>query len=313
MRNEGLFIVEWVAYHRVIGFDRIVICSNDCTDGSDTLLEALASGGAIDHLPHDVPAGSAPQDSGMRAAFAHLDPTDIEWIAHIDADEFLNIGLGDGNVSDLLARAGGGDVIALPWWAFGDSGHRHWPGSVLTQFTYAEEHPTPERCKFKSMFRFRMFEHANDHRPLGPKQDSTKVRSADGKGLVATILKDTKRSKYRPFDRSIAPHAACVNHYAVPSRDVFLMKNDRGDGQAALSDKYTLGSRWHKIANQNTTPNRSILRHMPKVETEMTRLRALPGVASAEQACRAWFDARIAAMLTPTQIAKWSKPQVRNT
>lgn len=313
MRNEGLFIVEWVAYHRVIGFDRIVICSNDCTDGSDTLLDLLAQFGAIDHLRNTVPPETAPQDSGMRAAFAHLDPTDIEWIAHIDADEFLNIGLGDGHISDLLARAGGGDVIALPWWAFGDSGHKHWPGSVLEHFTYAEEHPIPERCKFKSMFRFRDFEHASDHRPIGPKKDNTKVRSVEGKGLNATILNTPERSKYRPFDRSIQPQAACVNHYAVPSRDVFLMKNDRGDGQATRSDKYMLGSRWHQIANQNTRQNLSIQRHLGAVQNEMARLRAQPDINAAETRCKAWLTARSAALLTPEQIRKWSKPQARDT
>ena len=39
MRNEGIHILEWLAYHRVIGFGPVVICSNDCADGSDRLLD----------------------------------------------------------------------------------------------------------------------------------------------------------------------------------------------------------------------------------------------------------------------------------
>ncbi|HLQ18006.1 MAG TPA: glycosyltransferase family 2 protein, partial [Tabrizicola sp.] len=37
MRNEGPFLLEWVAYHRVIGVRQIVIVSNGSTDGSDEI------------------------------------------------------------------------------------------------------------------------------------------------------------------------------------------------------------------------------------------------------------------------------------
>jgi hypothetical protein len=311
MRNEGLFIVEWVAYHRAIGFDRIIICSNDCTDGSDTLLDALETSGAITHLRHTMPQDNTPQDSGIRTAFTHLEHTNIQWIAHIDADEFINIGLGDGYVADLLDQAGDGDVIALPWWAYGDSDHIDWPGDVLTKFTQAEAAPSQQTTKFKSMFRFRNFTHANDHMPTGPKVKDPKVRSANGNPLSDEGLCGEKRAKYRPLDIALCPEAACVNHYAVPSRDAFLMKNDRGDGQGKASDKYYIGSRWHKIANQNAQSNHSIQRHLAATQFEMARLRAHPEIASAETLCNAWFNARCQTILTADQIEKWSKPHAR--
>lgn len=311
MRNEGLFIVEWVAYHRVIGFEQIVICSNDCTDGSDILLDALMSAGAITHLPHKVPIADTPQDSGLRTAFAYLSATNIQWLVHIDADEFINISAGGGQINDLLALAGMGDVIALPWWAFGDSGHTTWPGDVLGQFTQAEDKPIAQRVKFKSMFRFRNFSHANDHMPVGPKIAHPDVRSANGARLSDEGLYDKKRAKYRPLDLALCPNVACVNHYAVPSRDVFLMKNDRGDGQGKVTDKYHLGSRWHQIANQNARPNTSIQRHLNATQTEIGRLRAIPEIAQAEAKCQDWFNARRATILTPEQIQQWSKPHAR--
>ena len=312
MRNEGLFIVEWVAYHRMIGFDHIVICSNNCTDGSDILLDALQDAGAIKHLPHTVASGDTPQDSGMRAAFAYLKTTETDWLAHIDADEFINISHGNGTIADLLHYAGMGDVIALPWWAFGDSTHAHWPGSVLSQFTLAETKPTEERAKFKSMFRFRKFTHANDHMPTGPKFPKPDVRAANGAKLSDEGLNGKKRAKYRPLNLALCPEAACVNHYAVLSRDVFLMKNDRGDGQGKVTDKYYLGSRWHEIANQNTRPNLSIQRHLSATQTEMARLRSNPKIAAAEVRCQEWFENRTKTILKPDQIKEWSKPHARN-
>lgn len=313
MRNEGLFIVEWVAYHRTIGFEQVVICSNDCTDGSDHLLDELEHAGAITHLRHIVAANDTPQDSGMRTAFAHLSQTNADWLAHIDADEFINIGLGDGFIDDLLKSAGKGDVIALPWWAFGDSNHQVWPGDILGQFTLAEAQPSEKHTKFKSMFRFRNFTHANDHMPTGPKTAAPIVLSAKGDPLSDEGLYDKKRAKYHPMALALQPQAACVNHYAVPSREVFLMKNDRGDGQGKTSNKYHIGSRWHEIANQNTQPNSSIQRHLEATQKEMARLRAIPEIAKAEAHCQDWFKTRSRAILTADQIRKWSKPHARKT
>lgn len=308
MRNEGLLVLEWIAYHKTIGFDEIIICTNACTDGSDHLLDALHSMGEITHIPHVVATDDTPQDSGMRATFAHLAASDITWLAHIDADEFIDIGHGAGTVQDLLAMAGMGDVIALPWWAFGDSNHIAWPGSILDHFTLAEIAPDPDRCKFKSMFRVRAFTHANDHMPTGAKSQTVDVRSAAGLSLKSEGHHDKKRAKYRPFDRSICPDAACINHYAVPSRDVFLLKNDRGDGQGKSTDKYHLGSRWHSTANQNARPRTRILRHLAATQSELTRLRGRTGIAALERASQSWATTRMAELLTPERISSWSKP-----
>ena len=40
-KNEGAFLLKWIAYHRLIGFTDIVILSNDCEDGSDEMLYHL--------------------------------------------------------------------------------------------------------------------------------------------------------------------------------------------------------------------------------------------------------------------------------
>jgi hypothetical protein len=48
--KRGSFIVAWVAHHLVIGANEIVAFSNDCTDGSDALLDQLAKRGYIKHI-----------------------------------------------------------------------------------------------------------------------------------------------------------------------------------------------------------------------------------------------------------------------
>ncbi len=41
MKYEGPFILEWLAYHRAIGFDDILVYTNDCDDGTDDMLAML--------------------------------------------------------------------------------------------------------------------------------------------------------------------------------------------------------------------------------------------------------------------------------
>lgn len=297
MRNEGPFLLEWVAYHRVIGFDEVLVATNDCTDGSDHLLDALAAGGAVIHLPHVPPAGSTPQDSGMRRAMTHLREAPPDWLLHIDADEFLNLRPGAA-LPDLLALGAQAHVIALPWRAFGDSGHDRWPGATLPHFTRCEAGPSPETTKFKSLFRPDAFAHAHDHMPVGPRIAAPRVVAANGAPLDAgPLLSARHHSRYRPLDISLAPGLAVINHYAIRSTDAYRLRAQRGDGQGKdAGEKYRRGGRWHRIANRNEAEDDSILRHWPATRTELARLRALPGVAQAEAATVADFTARLEAL-----------------
>ncbi|MCH2165824.1 MAG: glycosyltransferase family 2 protein [Marinovum sp.] len=311
MRNEGIHLLEWVAYHQVIGFDRVIIHTNECTDGSDTLLNHLCHQGLVEHLCNAVPAGEAPQSVAMGAVLQHLKDEPTEWLLHCDADEFLNIGIGAGRLPDLMANMDEADVIALPWFSFGDSGCEEWPGATLPNFVGCENAIHPETVKFKSMFRPALFGFAHDHMPVQPKIDNPRVVNALGEALPNDPLYADKRAKYRPFERSIKPHAAVLNHYATRSHDVFLMKNDRGDGQGKTTNKYHLGSTWHRVANRNDREDRRILRHWPATQARLDGLRADPTTKRLEGVCIDWWETRKADVLTHDNRKAWSKGPYR--
>ena len=42
VKNEGAFLVEWLAHHRACGFSDFLVYSNDCSDGTDLMLDRLA-------------------------------------------------------------------------------------------------------------------------------------------------------------------------------------------------------------------------------------------------------------------------------
>jgi len=55
MRDEALFVVEWVAHHLALGFDRIIVFTNDCSDGTDALLKAMAAALPVEHYDNPGP------------------------------------------------------------------------------------------------------------------------------------------------------------------------------------------------------------------------------------------------------------------
>jgi hypothetical protein len=302
MRNEGIHLLEWLAYHRVVGFGPVVICSNDCDDGSDQLLDLLATHGQIDHLPNPIPLGEPPQKLGIARALAHLADSKADWLAHLDSDEFLNVAPGAGPVQDLIAKAEDAHTIALPWRMFGDNGHSEWPGETLRAFTACEPAPDPQTVKFKSLFRHRAFASASDHMPTQPRIETPLAVNTAGEPLSSAPLFGQPVSRYRPIDAALRG-GTVVNHYAARSTDTFLMKHTRGRGMGPASNKYTRNSAWHRRANRNDTHDRSILRRWPEVEAELTRLRTLPGIINAEADCRAWFIATRDRLLTEPRTA----------
>lgn len=313
MRNEGPFVVEWLAYHRVIGFDPVLIATNACTDGTDLLVDRLAAGGAVVHLPNPVAPGDTPQDAALRLALAWLAAQDgPDWVAHLDSDEFLNIRAGAGGIATLTAAGQQAEAIALAWRAFGHDGHDIWPGETLPAFTACDAQPVYERVKFKSLFRRSAFAHSRDHLPCDPRIPAPRAVSAGGRPLSPdTFTAAARQSRYRPFRQAVDWTSAQVNHY-TRSRDVFAMKNDRGDGQGKAVPKYRLGGAWHRLADGAGAEDRSILRHWPAVQAEMARLRALPGVAAAEADCVAAFTARRDSLLTPARRHEWTRHPARS-
>lgn len=118
-RNEGVYIIEWVAYHLSLGFDKIFLYTNNNQDGSLELLRSLHSHGFIELIESDVgPGGNAQVKAYSHALLATADVNRFEWCAFIDVDEYISY---DNDrflsLNDYLEWVGGtgADVLALSW------------------------------------------------------------------------------------------------------------------------------------------------------------------------------------------------------
>ena len=118
-RNEGPFLLEWLAYHRLIGVSNFIVFSNDCEDGSDRLLETLQSHGVLRHVPQHVDPGKSVQWQALQALAKDRAARAADWLLFSDIDEFPMVHAGDHQLTDAIAaRPAGIDAIALPWRLF---------------------------------------------------------------------------------------------------------------------------------------------------------------------------------------------------
>ena len=79
VKNEGAFLLEWLAHHRACGFTDFLVFSNDCSDGTDLMLDRLAAMGWLTPCPQRRPACRRPAmgaaEGGRQASACARPPT----------------------------------------------------------------------------------------------------------------------------------------------------------------------------------------------------------------------------------------------
>lgn len=84
--NEGRYLLEWVLYHYLIGFQHFYLYDNDSTDGSTSVLQPLVARGLVTLIPWP---GQAPQGRQIDHCFNTSAPRQTSWLASFDVDEFV--------------------------------------------------------------------------------------------------------------------------------------------------------------------------------------------------------------------------------
>lgn len=237
MKNEGPYILEWVAHHLAIGFDGILVFTNDCDDLTDRILERLERIVPVFHRPNPKALFA---DRGnwqvMAQRYAMHFPVyrDAGWIYHTDVDEFLRIRVGAGRLDDLAAAAGDFDVISFTSMPFNSDGRKRLEDRFVTQqFLHlnkayaAPAGPVVENA-IKTLFCNDIaFDMRRNHRPLRADFSASGRVWIDGSGQRLGPGFVDGRQKH--MDALVSTGLAQVNHYAIRSAESFLIKLDRGD------------------------------------------------------------------------------------
>lgn len=314
LKDEGPFILEWIAYYKVIGFTHFVIFSNDSTDGTTQILDCLDHAGEIIHIENSIAEENEPADPQGRAywrAKMRRDVKQSEWVLVADGDEFLNIHVGDGTLDDLFAAMGKTDVISATWRIHGNSGIEKFTDKlVIDQFRDAAEmveNKTQRYWGFKTLFRPAGVRKFGIHRPkFAPwvLDDPLAIVWRNGSGEVITehVLKQGWRSQAETVGYDLVQ----MNHYMIKSSESFLMKRLRGTANSSNQDR--INFEYFNMFNTNAVTDGSITRQTAAVKAEIERLKQVaPELQALHDASVAVHKAKI--ITARTDLAK-SMPNI---
>ncbi|MGI9389334.1 MAG: glycosyltransferase family 2 protein, partial [Boseongicola sp.] len=96
MRNEGPFILDWVAYHLAVGITHFLVYTNDCDDPTVEILEALEKRGVVTRIENPIAKGERPPRAALKAAAKHSRVKSADAVVVLDVDEYINVHTGDG-------------------------------------------------------------------------------------------------------------------------------------------------------------------------------------------------------------------------
>ena len=300
VKNEGPFLLEWIAWHRLRGVTHFLFYSNDCTDGTDTLLDRLSETGWLTHLPNPA-EGRNYQMEALKDAARQPCLAQADWVWVADVDEFPLIHVGEGTFADLIAACGTPKAISLNFHFFANGGVDAFEDRPVTaQFTSAHN---PDiwgaelAIEVKSLvsigFPLRYF---GAHRPFAKANHAGKIPWTDGSGRqVPDDFHDAaNKRRIRRFPARGARAHATLHHYALRSLESYLVKCDRGD--VNRSNRAFDVAYWRE-RNDNAVEDTAMLAHQKPLLAEMARLKKLPGIAEAHDAAVSAHRAKIAELL----------------
>ena len=234
VRNEGAFLLEWLAHHRACGITDFLVFSNDCADGTDAMLDRLGAMGWLTHVRNPGPHPEGPQWAALKQSDRHPLVTGADWLLPLDIDEFVNVHVGDRRLPALLAALPEATAITLTWRVFGNGGVVRYADAPVTEtFTRAAPpvlHWPWRALLFKTLVR-------NDgsygklgvHRPRAPVEGRMAgQRWFDGSGRALPVAFRTGRI-FSDVGRECGALVQ-LNHYPLGAVESFVLKRDRGRG-----------------------------------------------------------------------------------
>lgn len=259
-RNRNAWIVEWLAFHMAVGFNKFFIYAHKCDDGMEQTLLKLSM--FYDIKVYNIDVEHRPQ----LAAYQHswdINGQDVDWMAFIDGDEFL---LPTRHRSMVDALAGFCDAplsaLAAYWMCYGSSGHLDEPqGLILENFRRHSGPDFPNNRHVKSI-----------------------VRGGERIRTSASHVFETERGTFddrmRPvthgYMRSYEPSYDTfrINHYATQSFEFYAHTKQR-IGAADHDPTYVRPIEWFQEYDRNECDDGVVYNFLIPVKLKMRELQAV--------------------------------------
>jgi methylase of polypeptide subunit release factors len=265
MKDEGPYLIEWIAHHIAVGFTDILVYTNDCSDGTDTMLKRMETLGIAKHRENKIPDGIKPQPSALKHAQVEPEVGDADWLLVFDADEFLCIRHGDGTLDPMLdaIKAEGANGMIITWRIFGSGGVVDWSRAPVTeQYLMAAPPMWNKGWGVKTLFQFDPNTwKLGIHRPKMKNKvldtefpDTVKWLNGSGRAMEDYF----KFRGWRSITRTVGYDWAQMNHYAVKSIDSYAIRRLRGNVNNK-KDKYNAD--YWALQDRNEVRDDTMLRY----------------------------------------------------
>lgn len=250
VKNEADYILEWIEYHRLIGFSKFYIYDNDSTDDIHDVLKGYVEEGIV---TLQTIHGHAKQLDAYNHAIKQA-KSETRWLMILDADEFVQ-NLTNINLGELIGNNHVGMLIG--WMIFGSSGQtRKNDGLVIERFTHRADNKFISDYKIilnpRKILRFK-----NPHYA----QMIGKIVDENGKVIHSYPYHTSQQAI--PAPRRLVR----INHYYTKSLEEFREKSERGyaDSDSTLTIRKERSLEDFNEHDRNEVEDLSMEKFVPKI------------------------------------------------
>ncbi|MBN6049691.1 glycosyltransferase family 2 protein [Lactobacillus helveticus] len=219
IKNEADYIIEWIEYYKLLGFDRMYIYDNDSTDDVYQKILKYIKSALVDYTKI---SGRARQLDAYNDALKKA-KIESKYLAIIDADEFIfspqNI-----NVYSIVEKymtyrdkVGG---VGINWLIFGSGGQKNEEKGLVTQRFY-----------FRSRYNFNVNRHVkticNPRKVAGILNPHTVEYNLGSYGIDCSY--NTLNTPFTAYNPNTPLR---INHYFTKSKSEFIKKRNRGEADS---------------------------------------------------------------------------------
>lgn len=310
VKDEGPYLLDWLCWHALIGVTDFLIFTNDCTDGTDELLDALAGVGLLTRIDNPADSDAPPHPRALARARVHPLVQASDWVMVLDADEYLVPRLAGRGVDSLIdaVTARGASEMLVTWRFFGSAGRlRYTTTPVITRFQQAAPDDYADGFGFKTLFANTGALRMQIHHPnlYGHAIRAGAVRRiVNGSG----DLVDAAGLHWKHTRETHGYALAQVNHYAIRSVEEYLLRRMRGDAigaHARYDDAY-----FHRH-DRNEIKDTTARARAPEVAALRARLMKIPEIAGAQAEVTARMAVRIDRLRASPDYARRIAPLMR--
>ncbi|MFT6345714.1 MAG: hypothetical protein ACJAWQ_002801 [Paraglaciecola sp.] len=246
-KDEYEYVLEWISWHLMCGFEHFYIADNGSSDGTVELLEALSELGLVTIIYQEQKLKCQLDAYSKILKKAMLNNHEILFI---DADEFIysNINI-TGFFTKIFNENFNIGAMAFNWKVFGSSGHVDKVNDlVLRRFTKHSNQDMPQTHFIKSLVRPHAVTQMRVHH--AQLKNGYDYVNAIGEKLTFINGKNQVIDEPSGLTFQVIEDPISIHHYVVKSKQEYNDKKRRR-GDAMIGSDHDRGEAYFNIHDRN--------------------------------------------------------------